>query len=1196
MRIPSDLTADPSPRRRHRARWWIVGFVVVLIVLLVSLRSLAGLYTDSLWFSSVGYHNVFSTLLVIKLGLFGVFGAIFFAVLWVNLVVCDRIAGHDIVLAQEDELVRRYQQYVRPYAGRIYVALAFVLALIGASGTIGQWNNWILFRHGGNFGVTDPQFHKDVGFYVFKLPFLTFVVDWTLAILIVTLAVSVVFHYFNGGIQPQRGLPRVRPPVKAHISVLLALIALDKAAGYVLQRWSLVNAQDGYVNGAGYTDVHARLPAELLLVYVSIFAAAILLFNIRRQGWTLPVLAVGIWAFVALVVGIIYPALLQALKVTPAQSSLEAPYIQRNITATRDAYDLNNVQGAHSSRPTRPSARARRSWPAHHRQHPPVGPRPLDLAADVPAPAGDQVVLHVPVARRRPLHARGPAHAGADRRARDLGREPAVPVVGQHPPAVHPRQRRGRGAGQPDQLEQPGLRRAGRCRRPRRMGMPAITQPNVYFGLGETGYVVANTKQPRGRLPAERQRVESHYKGTGGVQLSSLFTRAAFALRLGDFNLLISSQITDKSRIMFVRDPVAMAQKAAPFLSFDHDPYAVINDGHIDWVVDGYTTTSNYPYSQNASTQQVAVGSNLPGSYNYVRNSVKVVIDAYSGQMTFYDVDPNDPILQAYSAAFPHMFTPLSKMSPQLQAHLRYPPDIFSIQSAIYGRYHLTNPQAFYAASNAWQLSPTAGAGPQSQALLAENTYNNQGQLVSTTPARMAPQYQVYSLPGTPPTEQVFTVSDGFVPASQSTLSGTNQNFNLTAWMVGLSDPAHYGQLNLYETPQGTTGPANADAEISANNDGVVGHHAAGPARVGGAAGRDADGPDRQLDGVPAAALRGGDDQPAAPAGVRGRRARQDRGDRHVAVGRALRRLQDDRHGAHGPRVPSTGTVPAAVASILQPAQTDYTNAQTALKAGNLAQYQADIQLMEQADQQAQQVLGTPRRARRRRPRPRPRRRRRSRGRSRSKDGTRPPRPSTDDHGADEHRAERSGARRPRRRRWPRRRRRCRGRCRHRGSEPADGPASSRLRPAAAGPMMAGAKRATKGGARWDCSTRSRHRRPRRPRRPRTRRPRARRRSTRHRPRRRPTGMLRDLGAAFYATKTGRATPTTDADIERLVAALQQHESEHGRSRWPPSPPRPPRRRPRRGRGRRGRPSAPAAPAGGRPASPPPPPPTAQTL
>ena len=186
--------------------------------------------------------------------------------------------------------------------------------------------------------------------------------DWTLAILIVTLAVSLVFHYFNGGIQPQRGLPRVRPPVKAHISVLLALIALDKAAGYVLQRWSLVNSQDGYVNGAGYTDVHARLPAETLLVYVSVFAAGILLFNIWRQGWTLPVLAVGIWAFVALVVGIIYPALLQALKVTPAQSSLEAPYIQRNITPPGPP-TASMTSRSTSSRPARPSPPARRSSP-----------------------------------------------------------------------------------------------------------------------------------------------------------------------------------------------------------------------------------------------------------------------------------------------------------------------------------------------------------------------------------------------------------------------------------------------------------------------------------------------------------------------------------------------------------------------------------------------------------------------------------------------------------------------------------------------------------------------------------------------------------------------------------------------------------------------------------------------------------------
>jgi uncharacterized membrane protein (UPF0182 family) len=961
VRIPSDLTADPAPRRRHRARWWLIGFVVVIVILLISLRSLAGLYTDSLWFSSVDLHNVFSTLLAIKLGLFGVFGAIFFAVLWVNLVVCDRIAGPDIVLAQEDELVRRYQQFVRPYAGRIYVGLAFVLALIGASGTVGQWNNWILFRHGGSFGVTDPQFHKDIGFYIFKLPFLTFIVDWTLAILIVTLAVSVVFHYFNGGIQPQRGLPRVRPPVKAHISVLLALIALDKAVGYVLQRWSLVNSQDGYVNGAGYTDVHARLPAETLLIYVSIFAAVILLFNIRRQGWTLPVLAIGIWAFVALVVGIIYPALLQALRVTPAQSSLEAPYINRNITATRDAYGLNNVQ-VHQF-PAATSISASQTVVAaptidNIRQWDPDPSITLQTFQREQAIKGYYAFPSLGVDRYTVSGQLTPVLIGV----RDIA---SANLASPSWVNTHLQYTHGNGAAV-------ALANQSNANNPvyavqgvppsSSMGLPAITQPNVYFGIGETGYVVANSKQLEVDYQKNGTSVESHYNGSGGVQLSSIFTRAAFALRLGDFNLLISSQITDKSRIMFVRDPVSMAEKAAPFLTFDHNPYAVINSGpgvdhgHIDWIVDGYTTTANYPYSQNADSQQVAIGSNLPGSYNYVRNSVKVVIDAYSGKMTFYDADPKDPILQAYSSAFPNMFVPLSKMPAALQAHLRYPQDIFSIQSAIYGRYHLTNSQAFYSASSAWQLSPTAGAGPQSQALLAQNTYNNQGQLISTTPARMSPQYQVYALPGTDPDKQVFTVSDGFVPASQSSLSSAGQNFNLTAWMVALSDPANYGQLELYETPQGSTGPANADAEISADStvskdislldtkgsEVLLGETLMVPIANSMVYLRPlyvspTTNPQPQLQYV---------------VGVLGKTVQID-----TSLTAVLSDLLQTTVLPPASGVSSAGTVPAAVAGLLQQAQTDYSSALAALKAQNLSQFQTDINAMQQSIAQAQQVI-----------------------------------------------------------------------------------------------------------------------------------------------------------------------------------------------------------------------------------------------
>ena len=341
-----------------------------------------------------------------------------------------------------------------------------------------------------------------MGFYVFKLPFMNFVVDWTLAILIVTLIVTIVFHYLNGGILPQRGIPRVRPAVKAHLSVLLALIALTKAAGYVLQRWGLVNAHDGYVDGAGYTDVHARLPAQSLLIVVSIFAAAILLFNIRRQGWTLPVLAVGIWAFVALVVGVIYPALLQTLKVTPAQSSLEAPYIQRNINATRAAYDVNNVKvksfGATHQRVTATQVEA---FAGNAQQHQAVGPGRLHNAADIrPAAEGRRSYYTFP-------------SLGVDRYTIDGQVTPVLIGVREVSPSNLPSQSwvnlhlqftHGEGAvvALANQSQSNGQSSSGNpvygikdIPPVSSKGLPKITQPNIYFALGDSGYVVANTKQ-----------------------------------------------------------------------------------------------------------------------------------------------------------------------------------------------------------------------------------------------------------------------------------------------------------------------------------------------------------------------------------------------------------------------------------------------------------------------------------------------------------------------------------------------------------------------------------------------------------------------------------------------------------------------------------------------------------------------------
>ncbi|HUO49705.1 MAG TPA: UPF0182 family protein, partial [Acidimicrobiales bacterium] len=342
MRAPQDLP-QRRPRAGRRGRILLIAGLVVLVVIFLFLRQIATFYTDYLWFGSVHFTSVWRHLLAVKIGLFVVFALIFFVLLWVNLAVVDRFAARELALGPEDELVRRYQHRIAPHAVLVRTLVSAVIALIAASSSVGQWRNYLLFVNGGSFASNDPQFHKNVGFFVFTLPFLSFLVSWTLVALIVVTVVVVVAHYLNGGIRVQQGFPQVSSQVKVHVSVLLAAVALVKAAGYLLARYNLDLSQNGYVQGAGYTDVHARLPALTLLFWISLLAAVILLVNISRRGWALPVLAIGLWAFVAVVVGAIYPALVQALRVNPAQNALERPYIGRNIQATRAAIGLTHI-------------------------------------------------------------------------------------------------------------------------------------------------------------------------------------------------------------------------------------------------------------------------------------------------------------------------------------------------------------------------------------------------------------------------------------------------------------------------------------------------------------------------------------------------------------------------------------------------------------------------------------------------------------------------------------------------------------------------------------------------------------------------------------------------------------------------------------------------------------------------------------
>ena len=820
MRAPDDLPRRPRRAGRSgRGRVVLIGAVVAAFILLLSLRGIARFYTDYLWFDSVDQTGVWRGVLGAKVVLALLFILIFFGLALANLSIADRLAPAFRVSGPEDELLERYHDLVEGRAGWIRAAVAGVLALIAGSGVSAEWNSWILFTNGRDFGVTDPQFGQDVGFYVFRLPFLSFVVDWLFASLLIVLIITVVAHYLNGGIRVQPPSPRVTPQVKAHLSVLLAALALVKAADYWLQRFELTTSSRGVVDGALYTDVNAQLPVLNLLVLISLAAAVLFVANIFRRGWTLPVLAVGLWMFVAIVAGGIYPQYVQSFQVRPNESARERPYIERNIEATRDALDLSDVTVQRFTPTTevedvslegaQPTIRNIRLWdPAGNlsgqafeqlqriRNYYGIN----DIDVDRYEIDGELTQVNVGARTINPggvpgdswearhlayTHGYGVVLAPSNA---SQGTEPDF-LVGGVPPEIA------------SQVAESGF---------------GMDQPGIYFGEDLDGYIVVGTNREEIDYQDEDNTVRTTYDGEDGVPANSLTRRIAFSLRFGDLNPLISDFMTDESRVIFQRDVVDRVEALAPFLDADADPYPAVVDGRVLWVVDLYTTTSRYPYAQEADSDQVLSSSGLNHDFNYVRNSVKATVDAYDGTVTLYVVDDEDPIVAAYQDAFPELFTPGDEMSAGLREHLRYPEDLFRIQTAAYGRYHLQDPDNFFTQEDAWRVARdpgTAGADPTT--VVTDETGQATGE---TRAARIAPYYQILQLPpetpGAAPGEPEMVLMRPFVPYSEDDRSQL-----LTAFMGARMDGDDYGELVVYEMSSRDLpdGPGIAAATIGAD-------------------------------------------------------------------------------------------------------------------------------------------------------------------------------------------------------------------------------------------------------------------------------------------------------------------------------------------------------------------------------------------
>lgn len=805
MRIPSDMPA-PRPRRPKREgggsnRWRIVlgVAVVALFFLITSLRGIAGFYTDYLWFDSLGYDDVFTGILGAKVSLVALFVSVFFLICLLNLYIADRLAPKYPPSGPEQEVFDRITDTIGKRPWLIRVVIAALLALVSSVGMGQEWQSWLLFRNGGSWGITDAQFDTDLGFYMFKLPFLTSVADWAFASILLVIVATVFAHFVNGGIRfqaigPNSGAvgPRVTSQVKVHVSVLLGVLALVRAGGYYLERFELTTSSLGFVDGAGYTDVTARLPVLNLLILISVASALLFVVNIRRRGWVLPVLGVGLWGLIAVVAGGIYPQVIQRIQVDPNELGKESEYIERNIAATREAigmgdmttvdYELTREESDVDLSDNAETVSNIRLW---------------DPVPEVLGQTFGRLEQLLPYYRLNDVDV-GRYMIDGDLSqvvlsARDLntGEVPSSSWEARHIVYTH-----GYGVvmasgtskteqGRPNfHLQQVPVQENTDLE---------MSRPQIYFGENLNDYVITGTDREELDYQTSEETESTAYDGADGVDIGSFINRAAFALRFGDYNPMISDLIDGDSKIHYIRDVRDRVRTLAPFLSLDSDPYPVVDDeGKIKWIIDAYTTSDRYPYAQTADNRGLTTGTGLDGDFNYVRNSVKVVIDAYEGTTDFYIVDPDDPIVAAWDKAFPGLFEDFEAMPDDLVDNLRYPEDLFRVQTQMWDDYHTEDPSTFYNKNDAWNvaLDPNAVASTSGSAVDPQS-----GATISTIGARVDPYYLLTQLPGEDSTE--FVLLRSYVP-----FGNDDSNQQLTSFMVARSDPEHYGELITYEMPR----------------------------------------------------------------------------------------------------------------------------------------------------------------------------------------------------------------------------------------------------------------------------------------------------------------------------------------------------------------------------------------------------------
>jgi len=777
-----------------------VGIIVVLGILIA--RS-SGFYIDWLWFKSVGFTTVWSTVLTTKILLFVVVGLITSLFISANILIAYRRRPLYVPLSVEADNLERYRAQLEPIRRWVFIGIAAVLVYFGGTSGSVFWSTWLQFRNATPFGVTDPQFGLDVSFFAFKLPMYQALISWGISLVLISTVAAVGVHYLYGGIRPQAPAERTTTAARVQISVLLGLLVLLKAVAYWYDRYALALKENRLITGMTFTDVNALLPAKAILSAIAVVCALLFFANIFRRSWLLPTAGTALLVVSSVLIAGIYPAAIQQFTVKPSESSKEAPFIQRNIDSTRAAYGIDGVvmqdydatlttNAGQLANDAATIANIRLMDPnvlsATFRQLQQIKPYytfPESLDVDrykVNGVSRDTIVavreLNIEGNPSRNwindhlVYTHGFGFVAAFGNSRDADGKPTF-AVGDLPST--------KGLGE--------------------------FEPRIYFGENVPDYsIIGGVKTdnpvefdyPDDNSPNGQKNVT--YSGKGGVPVGSTLNKLLFAIKYQEQRILLSSLINKDSKILFERNPRDRVAKVAPWLTLDGDPYPAIVDGRIQWIIDGYTTSASYPYSQTTTlstattdaltANSAAVTAQSNRNVNYIRNSVKATVDAYDGTVTLYQWDEKDPVLKTWMKAFPGTVTPKSKMSAQLLDHVRYPEDLFRVQRDVLSSYHVKTSDAFYGGQDFWRV-------PRDPSTFGANA------------AAQPPYYLTLQLPGAK--EPAFALTTPFVPR------GGRENLSAFA-VVNSTNGPDYGKMTVLQLPRSTNvaGPSQVASNFEA--------------------------------------------------------------------------------------------------------------------------------------------------------------------------------------------------------------------------------------------------------------------------------------------------------------------------------------------------------------------------------------------